>query len=124
MKNKSRVQAFQREVNARATYHESNFQIVQKLFAYLHRPNPLYDNEGNVKAVVTIRAYWLKYNRDEYRKTLRAIRLHLTRGAQMGQINGHQYREWPAEFKPLFHEKTALTHDLRWALETKKHSIV
>jgi len=57
-----------------ARYHESNYQRLTRILCHLMRPNPLRDNYGNIVSVVTIRAYWMKWNRKELRHMLNAAR--------------------------------------------------
>lgn len=48
------------------------FSRIQSLLFFLSRHNPLYGNDG-IKCVPTIRAYFLKYDRAEYRSILQSI---------------------------------------------------
>jgi len=114
MKNKEMVIAYQKELNKNPRYHESNRQRVARLFYTLHRANPLYDNNGNIKDVVSIRAYYLKHDRKEYRHILRGIRLNMANG--MSNVNGKEFR-YLDEFKPDQYSNMALTQNLTWSLK-------
>lgn len=53
---------------------ESDFTRCHRLLSFLMRANPLYNNDGSIKAVPTVRAYFIKYDRKEYRKILNAVK--------------------------------------------------
>jgi len=50
----------------------TSFSRIHSLLFFLSRHNPLYDKNG-IKAVPTVRAYFLKYDRAEYRSILQSI---------------------------------------------------
>lgn len=77
MKNKLRQEAIKAELNNRtkcaymAGATEFHFSTSHRLLYCLCRPNPLSSGQ-----VPTIRAYYLKYDRQEYRRIIKGIRFH------------------------------------------------
>jgi len=53
---------------------ESDLTRCHRLLSFLMRANPTHNNDGSIEAVPTVRAYMLKYDREEYRKILNAVR--------------------------------------------------
>lgn len=70
----NRKAAIRAELKTRCNHLQGStpFSRIQSMLFFLSRHNPLHGNEG-IKCVPTVRAYFLKYDRAEYRSILNSI---------------------------------------------------
>jgi hypothetical protein len=76
MKNKAAILAEckRRHNFVSAGNYESGYLRIQRLLGWLQRSNPLMDKAGNIKETITVREYFLRYDREEYLKIINAIK--------------------------------------------------
>lgn len=72
-KPRIKAELARRRERVSAGNYETGQLRIARLLGWLMRPNPLRDRNGDIREIISVRAYLLKYNRKEYRQTLNAI---------------------------------------------------